>query len=424
MKYRILVAEDEQLERVALVRIVSALEGYDIEVVEAVNGRQAVEQATRGRIDIALLDIRMPGMDGMRAAHELRTLWPPIRIVFVTAFDQFDYAREALRLGVDEYLVKPASPDEVRDTIERILSDKEGEYSSASPGQTEDRSVDEAMAMLEDELRKDLFDDTLDGDRLLSFFRLRGAQGARVLALAMRVDVRAGSDGSGAVDTRAFLGACVNQLESAGWIVVAGSSGKDARCAAAERIAPSGSVPEPLVDIKPLLDHIAALAGHLHRVSVRIGARLSPGGLDSTPIGSARKALALTSIDTPVVMLLPDDTHDTGTLYGGRSSVTVDRALRYMMEHLAENVSLVDVAGAVGCAPSHLSRLFGKNGGDTFVHVLCKLRTDAARELLKTGQYRIKEVCALVGFRDQAYFSRVYRKYEGTSPRDDLGSGA
>lgn len=259
MKLRVLIADDEQLERRALHGILSSLDGYELELLEAVNGRQAVLLAESAAVDLAFLDIRMPGLDGLRAAHELRNLCPDIHIVFVTAFDHFDYAREAIRLGVDEYLVKPASAEEVLNTAKRILG-----------------RITEKM-----------------------------------------------------------------QLDD------------------------SASFPEAPLSLP------------------------TSGGLDATGVETAR--------------------HGSGT---------VERALEYMQAHLAENLSLVDVAAAVGSAPSHLSRLFSHHGGDTFVHVFCRMRISAAKDLLRSGRYRVKEVCSMVGFNDQAYFSRVFRKYEGVSPVD------
>jgi two-component system response regulator YesN len=136
------------------------------------------------------------------------------------------------------------------------------------------------------------------------------------------------------------------------------------------------------------------------------------------PFTAARDALALARSDKPVVLLAPGGAAAESPGINRHGTSAVERALAYMHAHLAEDLSLADVAAAVGSAPSHLSRLFSRQGGDTFVHVLGRLRTAAAGDLLRSGQYRVKEVCAMVGFRDPAYFSRVFRKYEGVSPAE------
>ena len=442
MSFRVLVADDERLERRALLRILSGIDGFDIDILEAANGRQAVELAAAGTVDLAFLDIRMPGMDGLEAAHELKALWPAMRVVFVTAFDHFDYAREAIRLGVDEYLVKPASADEVRATAVRMLTASRDAAARRAPATSDSGG---ALALLEDELRSDLHRDDLDGSRLASFFRLKGTGDGDVLVMAMRIDCALAGIAVKKDQARRAREFGERFLASAGWRVLAEARGSELRCAA---FVPRGDNPESsngaggaeseaglaaAADIKRTLDRLAAdlLSGLTLRMLV--GACAATGEDGSRPFQTAKDALALARPDRPVALLsgAPGDAPggragavrvDSG--FGGfGGSATVERAIAYMRGHLAEGLSLADVAQAVGSAPSHLSRLFGRHGGDTFVHALCRLRIDAAKSLMRTGQYRVKEVCAMVGFNDQAYFSRVFRKYEGASPADFLAGG-
>jgi AraC-like DNA-binding protein len=284
------------------------------------------------------------------------------------------------------------------------------------------------MALLEAELRSDLLRDDLDGSRLASFFRLKGLGDGLMLAMVMRVDcVLAGI----AVKKDQALKAKEfgeRFLAAAGWRVLAEARGSELRCAAS---LPGASETGPeleaasAAEIKRTLDRLSAdlLSGLSLRVLV--GACPSSGGEGSTPFRAAKDALALARPDRPVVLLAAELGADGGPggEAGRRGGATVERALAYMRGHLAESLSLADVASAVGSAPSHLSRLFGRHGGDTFVHALCRLRIDAAKSLMRTGQYRVKEVCAMVGFNDQAYFSRVFRKYEGSSPADFIAGG-
>ena len=421
MRFRVLVADDEQLERRALASIISAIEGRDVEVLEASNGRQAVEHARFAPVDIAFLDIRMPGMDGLQAAHELKTLRPGIRIVFVTAFDHFDYAREAIRLGVDEYLVKPASAQEVRATALRLMDRMEEDGSAVSLPENAVPVDEGALALLEEELRSDLRRDEIDGRRLSSFFRLKGLEDGILLALILRPGLE--TQAATAVrenQVRRFAEFCERFLVAAGWHVLAEIRGAELRCIAAMPRSLEGMAGDVMARIKLVLDRLASDSLSTLGLRVLAGACPSPCAEGDTVFLKAGDALALARPDRPVV-LLPAGGTDSGDALAGmdrRGGATVERALAYMHAHLADNLSLADVAQAVGSAPSHLSRLFGRYGSDTFVHVLCRERIAAAKSLLRTGQYRVKEVCAMVGFNDQAYFSRVFRKYEGLSPAD------
>lgn len=116
--YRLLIAEDEPLERDALLEVLrdSPVVG-EVRAVE--NGRQAVDLAESFDPDICLLDIKMPGLDGMDAARAIRSRKESVQIIFLTAFEQFEYARQALRLRASEFLVKPAEDREVLDAVGR-----------------------------------------------------------------------------------------------------------------------------------------------------------------------------------------------------------------------------------------------------------------------------------------------------------------
>jgi len=107
---RVLVADDEALIR-AGVRMVLE-NAADIEVVaEARDGREAVESVRRHHVDVALLDIRMPGGDGLAAAREIRRLAPDTQVVMLTTFGEDEYVATALRAGAAGFLLKDTDPE-------------------------------------------------------------------------------------------------------------------------------------------------------------------------------------------------------------------------------------------------------------------------------------------------------------------------
>lgn len=110
---RVLVADDEQLERQAL-RMVLELERHDCQVVgSASTGGEAVKLAEEKQPDLVFMDIKMPGMGGLQAIRRLRSMMPDVRVVILSAYDEFAYAQEAIRLGTFDYLLKPAQPSEI-----------------------------------------------------------------------------------------------------------------------------------------------------------------------------------------------------------------------------------------------------------------------------------------------------------------------
>ena len=105
--YKVLIADDEALETEALRRIIQATYGEKCQVVTASNGKMAISLAEEFRPDIALMDIEMPGVNGLEASKVIREMLPRCRIIIVTAYERFQYAQVAISLGAEDYLLKP-----------------------------------------------------------------------------------------------------------------------------------------------------------------------------------------------------------------------------------------------------------------------------------------------------------------------------
>jgi two-component system response regulator DesR len=118
---RVLLAEDQAMVRGALAALLS-LEG-DIEVVaEVARGDEVVSTALTARPDVALLDIEMPGGDGLSAAHALRAALPSCRVVILTTFGRSGYLHRAMESGAVGFLLKEAPAAELAVAIRRIIA--------------------------------------------------------------------------------------------------------------------------------------------------------------------------------------------------------------------------------------------------------------------------------------------------------------
>jgi two-component system response regulator DesR len=115
---RVLIAEDQAMIRGALAALLST--EADIEVVAQVErGDRVLDEALRTKPDVALLDIEMPGKDGITAAAELRAKLPTCRVLILTVFGRPGYLRRAVDAGVSGFLLKDAPPDELASAIRR-----------------------------------------------------------------------------------------------------------------------------------------------------------------------------------------------------------------------------------------------------------------------------------------------------------------
>jgi DNA-binding NarL/FixJ family response regulator len=116
---RVLLADDEAMIRAGVRAILSA--APDVEVVaEAADGHQAVEQTRAYRPDVVLLDIRMPVLDGLSAAAELRRVAPETAVVMLTTFDEDEYVAAALEAGVSGFLLKSGDPYELMAAVRAV----------------------------------------------------------------------------------------------------------------------------------------------------------------------------------------------------------------------------------------------------------------------------------------------------------------
>jgi len=112
MKRRILIVEDHSLLRQGLRSMVGALPDFLV-VGEAKDGKEAVQQAVALEPDVVLMDLSMPGMNGIEATAIIKRRMPQIRVIALTGFKTDEYVREALRAGADGYVLKDASYDEL-----------------------------------------------------------------------------------------------------------------------------------------------------------------------------------------------------------------------------------------------------------------------------------------------------------------------
>jgi len=117
----VLVVDDERLIRAGLRAIVSA--EPDLEVVgEAADGEEALREALRLEPDVVLMDVRMPGVDGIQATRDLLTKLPrPPRVLVVTTFENDDYVYDALRAGASGFLLKRSRPEEILQAVRMVV---------------------------------------------------------------------------------------------------------------------------------------------------------------------------------------------------------------------------------------------------------------------------------------------------------------
>ncbi len=158
---KILLVDDDKSIRVSLGQ---ALEASGFQVVAAVDGEHALEKFRGDMFDLVLLDMKMPGMDGLEVLRHIKSERPSQPVIMATGFGSVETAVEALKLGAVDYIQKPFGPDELRSIVSRVLAreDLSPEQVSTFEETLEwakrcivERNLDEAEKHLRDALRMD-----------------------------------------------------------------------------------------------------------------------------------------------------------------------------------------------------------------------------------------------------------------------------
>ncbi len=141
MKSHILVVDDEPVARQSLTDILR-LEGYTANSVP--NGQAAVEYVRTHPVELMIVDLRMPGMDGLEVVQVANQISPETEVVLLTAFGTTESAIQALRLRIHDYLLKPAPPAQVINSVKKGLARREARLKQRGGPSTS--SIDEGMA--------------------------------------------------------------------------------------------------------------------------------------------------------------------------------------------------------------------------------------------------------------------------------------
>ncbi len=132
--YRVLLVDDEQIERMALAKKIDRYYGYKVDIYHAVNGREAVAMCGEQKNDIVIMDISMPEMNGVMAAKYIRKMDDECSIIFLSAYDDFEYARNAIKVRALDYLLKPCDMNDLLAVMDTALQklDKENVFNGNS----------------------------------------------------------------------------------------------------------------------------------------------------------------------------------------------------------------------------------------------------------------------------------------------------
>lgn len=433
---RILVADDEPIEREAL-RVLAQRYLPDVEVVgEAGTGRQAVEMAESLRPQVILMDINMPGLTGLEALREIRSRNPGVRCLIISAYDYFHFAREALRLGAVDYLLKPVKKDQMIEVLQRLKQEIADERHRRQEDLLQKEHLRQLRPLAESELVRLLErgDQGNRTDTLLGALGYRFEAGLCMVAGLGETELDGTDPDSPVFPAGGSLTAAHEYLASL--------VRTHCTCAVGAWTENQATI---MVELDLPIDEYAIrtwsteLARRLReRIKEHTGVRLRIGigqpyaGLTNLT-RSYEEALAAYRFegishkvnhfgDLKVQGELETDLPAAGPALTWRPTPAVLRAVeagkRYVEEHYADEVTLERVAAEVGLTPYYYCKIFGRVMDQTLVDFLTEVRVENAKRLLADPNASIKEIGFAVGYNDPNYFSRVFKKVTGQTPTE------
>ena len=164
--YKLLLVDDEEDVREGVVREIN-WEAIGFEVVDkAENGKEALEMVERLQPDVVVTDIQMPFMNGLQLAEAIRERFPTIKLIILTGHDEFEYAQRAIKLHIDEYVLKPFSAQELVNALLKVKAQVQEEVAHREDVQLLKEHYRKSMPVLKENFLATLMNRKLPRDEM------------------------------------------------------------------------------------------------------------------------------------------------------------------------------------------------------------------------------------------------------------------
>ncbi|WP_459481618.1 response regulator transcription factor [Clostridium saccharoperbutylacetonicum] len=432
---KILIADDERYDRETVKHIIKDNFLEELEIYEAKNGREAIEISERIRPDIAIIDIKMPGIDGIQALKEMLATVPNLYSIILTAYDYFDFALEAVKINVKEYLLKPFAKDEIIDKISLGIKWVKKEQDKRKSEIEDKEKIYTLLPVLENQLSDLIINDKLAGVDYRMYLQCLDMSFINSYAMVISIkdkysykDINRNEKDQIKIKIGEYIKEYVNRrYKCIGNYVFY------------EELTYFIQIEnEKTSDFKNLeIDLAFNLRQEIKRrfnVSIRAGLGKAFDSVEEIveSYRQATKCLVYNSDNVNIIYIDDVDGKISNDGCGEEHSNNIknnkNRSMNKMKMKLFENVKdfikenieteleLEKVAGNFGLSVYYFSRTFKEVTGINFSEYVNKCRIDMAKELLSNGEMNVKEVCYKIGYNDPNYFSKVFKKYEGVSP--------
>lgn len=391
MSFKVLVADDEYMIRRGIISFLKKYEDFEV-VAEAEDGEMALEAAMQKPVDVYFVDINMPFLNGLQFIEKLKEVSPKALVVIITGYDRFEYAREALKLGTFEYVLKPLMEDSFHEMILRVRDKLVRDNCENKYLEWAKSTLIENRSYLVADFLKNMLEGHFTGEEILersSYLEIEIPENFAVTVVRLEHQGTADVKGEWNDDLLFFVAQNVaneifNNIDRPG----------SYRNAYGDLVILSQKSGEP----GEQLGRYCRLVEQYLPVKCTVVQKTGTG-LD----GLSEK--------------YQEAVQQLGEMMG-ISSVVKEVRSYVEQNYWREDFSLQEAADEVNLSVQYLSKLFRKEMGVTFVDYLTSVRIRKSIDLFQEEDLKIYEIAEKVGYATQHYFSNVFKKNLGVSPAE------
>lgn len=432
--YRLLVVDDEDIITDSLAYMLETTPRIELDVYKAYSAIEALAYCRKSAFDIVVTDIQMPGMSGIELLKEIHKAWPRCQVIFLTGYDEFEYAYQAVQYHAARYIFKNEGDEVLLDAIAECAAVIDRElYATELLSRAEDQMRRYLPIMRQSLLRSLLTEEmprTADLDADFKRLDIPLNINRPVMLLAAWLSMPVTGETASAVDfaVREKIGhAAASEISWMGgnsivWII---QPIRDAGLTHAQAA------------VKGMAESLQRYSTAVLRCKISFVFDSAAVDWEKLPSGFTRlKFIADNWFERYSDIAIADIAYFLDTSPGGNETdrqaviryynqhyqksgdMLTDRLLSYIRENLDKDLSLYTLSEQVFLNPSYLSRRFKEITGKNIVDTIADLRVDKACELLRETAYRINKIAALVGYEYPAHFTKMFKRRTGMTPQE------
>ena len=403
--YQVLIVNDEEIVCRGLARFVK-WEKYGFQVAgTAASGEEALSILGKKPIDLIFMDIRMPQMTGLELLKLVKEQYPQTKCVILSGYSDFSYAQEAIRNGASDYLTKPVVLKDIETLLERLSS----EFTHQQKESLIHTNRMEALLLSAVKGYSHIDPHRYDLPNLKQWYGLSMLLKNKSFS-QMEIDEKKQqmrSQISSVIPSAIFLDDELSSLFAL--LPWESDTSFDSLTALLEQLC--FGLKEWSCGASSLKYGFGELQeGWEESRKARLFHQTKP--TDSIILYSnIKQNLACTP--TPALDIsreVPDEKNINKDV--------IQEIQNFICCHYAENISLNSLAEQFYLHPNYLSRLFKEKTRHNFVEYLTEIRMEKVKELLRSSNKKIIEICDMTGYDNPRYFSKVFKQYTGMTPRE------